>query len=245
MMGKRVLYLALALALVTGAVACSETPVPQDEPENQEPEEVVLSPEDAFDIAVKWLREEYRTIVPEEGTAWTSEEMPVIGPGGDPLVGAAKMHIYSDEWDAMVYWAVVAPQYLEYVIVLKNPLKGWRWTGSVTGIEGEVIEEEPLAEVSMRSSEVLAGTFVTNSPTFLFDGIPDTLELTDKAQARCPYCWVFTFEFDSAAAGYGDRTGQELAQVITHHVAVVTAETGDVTSAILDGKWNMLQQKML
>jgi len=245
MMMKRFLLLAGALVLVVVPAACAETPAPQEEKGGQEPEGIVLGPEDAFDIAIRRLQEEYRTIVPEEGTAWTSEHMQVTGPDGAPMVGASRMRIYSDDWEGMVYWAEVAPQYLEYVIVLKSPLRGWRWTGSVTGIEGEVVEEEPLAEVSIQSSEVLAGTFVMNSPTFVFDGIPDTLELTDTATSRCPYCWVFTFEFDSAQAGYGDRTGQTLAQVVTHHIAVVEVEVGDVTSAILDEKWNMVQQNML
>jgi len=242
---KHVLLLSMAFALVAIPVGCAETPAPQEESGGQEPERIVLGPEDAFDIAIGWLHDEYPDIAPEAGTPWTSEEMPVIGPGGQPLVGASRMRIYSDDWEGMVHWAVVAPQYLQYVIVLKSPTLGWRWTGSVTGLEGEITVEEPMSQVSAESSQMVAGTFVMNSPTFVFDGIPDTLELTDMAAARCPYCWVFTFEFDSAQAGYGDRTGQELAQVITHHTAVVTVEAGDISSAILDGQWNMLQQQTL
>ncbi len=69
--------------------------------------------------------------------------------------------------------------------------------------------------------------------------------MTDTQTAGCPSCWEFTFEFDSRHAGYGDRTGQVLAQVITPHRAVVTVEEGEVTSAVMDGKWDMLRQEMI
>jgi hypothetical protein len=244
-MRKHALLVTVVIALLVVPVGCAETSVPQEESGTQEPEGIVLGPEDAFDIAVGWLQEQYPDSAPEAGTPWSSEEVPVVGPSGEPLVGAAKMRIYSDEWEGMVHWAVVAPQYLQYVIVLKSPTLGWRCMVSVTGLGGEITVEEPLSQVSIESSEMLAGTFVMNSPTFIFDGIPDTLELTDTAQGRCPYCWEFTFEFNSAHTGYGDRTDQMVGEAITPHVAVITVESGDVTSAILDGAWDMLKQQML
>ena len=88
----------------------------------------------------------------------------------------------------------------------------------------------------------IAEEAVKNSPTFLHDGIEETLELTLTDVARCPYCWVFTYEFDSRAAGYGDRTGQMLAQVITPHKAVISVQKYEITSAIMDNKWDMLTQ---
>jgi len=38
------------------------------------------------------------------------------------------------------------------------------------------------------------------------------------------------FEFDSAHAGYGGRTGQVVAEVITHHRASITVEQMKVVS---------------
>jgi hypothetical protein len=57
--------------------------------------------------------------------------------------------------------------------------------------------------------------------------------------------WTFVIRFESRHAGYGDRTGQMLAQVITTHEAVVTVERGAIESAIMDEKWDMINQKML
>lgn len=100
--------------------------------------------------------------------------------------------------------------------------------------------------VSLEESQKIAENFVKNEATFVFDGIPETLKLTaTTAVANTPYRWQFTFQFDSRQAGYGDRTGQMLAQVITPHRAVVTVERGKVTGAVMDEKWDMLKQKEL
>ena len=70
------------------------------------------------------------------------------------------------------------------------------------------------------------------------------LELVETLQARCPGCWVFIYTFDSRHAGYGDRSDQMLAQVITPHKASVGVEQGKVGRAILDGEWDMIAQEM-
>jgi len=79
--------------------------------------------------------------------------------------------------------------------------------------------------------------------TFRYDGISETLKLTSTTSVADG--WKFVLEFDSQHAGYGNRTGQILAQVITHHVAVVTVQAGRVTSAIMDDKWDMVKGQEL
>ena len=96
---------------------------------------------------------------------------------------------------------------------------------------------------SQEESQEIAEEFLRNSPTFVFDGMEETLELVDTLTARCPSCWAFIFEFDSRHAGYGDRTGQTLAQVITPHRAVIGVEQGKLNSAVMDEKWDMLEQQ--
>ncbi|MBN1160593.1 MAG: hypothetical protein JXA17_01400 [Dehalococcoidales bacterium] len=97
--------------------------------------------------------------------------------------------------------------------------------------------------VSQDESRNIAEAFVKADATYIFDGMPETLELTGTTQTDNG--WQFTYEFDSRHAGYGDRTGQILAQVITHHVAVVAVESGKVTSAIMGGVWDMKNNEML
>lgn len=110
--------------------------------------------------------------------------------------------------------------------------------------QGEA-QQQGISEVSEEESQEIAEEFVEDSPTFVFDGIEDSLLLTDTLALQSPYCWQFVFEFDSSHVGYGDRTGLTLAEVITPHQAVVTVEQGEVTDAVLDGEWDMLSQETL
>ena len=94
-------------------------------------------------------------------------------------------------------------------------------------------------------SRKLAGGFVRDSPTFIFDGIEETLELAETLYPDSENAWQFVYRFDSRHGGYGDRTGQMLMQVITPHEAVITVEQGEVTSAVMDEKWDMINQRMI
>ncbi len=91
----------------------------------------------------------------------------------------------------------------------------------------------------------VAEDFISHSPTFRFDGMAETLEMTGAEWDGDQQCWEFTFEFDSRHAGYGDRTGMMMAQVITHHRAAITVKQTRVTRAVLDGRWDMLRQREL
>lgn len=89
-----------------------------------------------------------------------------------------------------------------------------------------------------------ATTFVRESPTYQFDGSNLTL-VEEQILESDPIQYVFTFTFLSASAGYGDRSDQIVAQVLTDHVAHVIIVEGQIVSAILDGQWDMLTQRML
>lgn len=101
---------------------------------------------------------------------------------------------------------------------------------------------------SAKDSFKTAGEFVINSPTYVFDGFNLILKETSPivcVTEPCSNSWVFTFSFVSSHAGYGDRTDQAVAQSLTDHVAIVTVEEGQITSAVLDEKWDMADQKLL
>ena len=94
-------------------------------------------------------------------------------------------------------------------------------------------------------SRKLAEEFVLNSPTFKFDGNRVSLELAETLYPDIENSRQFVFRFESAHAGYGDRTGQMLAEVITPHEAIISVEQGEVKSAVMDEKWDMVKQQML
>lgn len=108
---------------------------------------------------------------------------------------------------------------------------------------GETGHGTGVRVVTKQESQDIAKDFVRNEATFVFDGMEDTLKLVETSNSQATHSWQFTFQFDSSHAGYGDRTGQVLAQVITPHEAVVTVVQGEVTKAIMDGKWDMLKQE--
>ncbi|MFW6150969.1 MAG: plastocyanin/azurin family copper-binding protein [Chloroflexota bacterium] len=108
--------------------------------------------------------------------------------------------------------------------------------------EVTVTVEAPYTEAESRQ---MAEDFVRDSATFQFDGIEDSLELVETLYPDMEYAWQFVFQFDSRHAGYGDREGQMLAQVITPHEAVIAVERGEVINAVMDEKWHMMEQQML
>ena len=101
------------------------------------------------------------------------------------------------------------------------------------------------AELTEEAARQKAEEFVKHSPTFIFDGIEDSLELVETLYPDIENAWQFVYHFQSRHAGYGDKTGQMLAQMITPHEAIVTVENGVVKSAVMDEKWDMIAQQML
>ena len=112
--------------------------------------------------------------------------------------------------------------------------------------EVPVSEPSPSMEASNEASQRIAEGFLRSSPTFFFDGIEKSVRLVDTiAPQSMPDYRIFFFEFESRQAGYGDRTGQVLAQVITTHKVAITVDRGEITLALMDRTWNMLTQEKI
>lgn len=103
---------------------------------------------------------------------------------------------------------------------------------------------EPMPPNEKESGQI-ARNYVLNDATFKFDGIADSLKLIATNSLDTPYSWEFLYQFTSAHSGYGDRTGQILLQVLTDHRAKIRVVKGKVTAAIIDDRWDMMQQAML
>jgi len=234
-----VLLATLLLALALAAPGCAA-----NEEGGQSPEGI-LSPEQAFELVLDKLREAYPDKAPGAGVTWKSEEVVVTGHGGEPVVGASRMRIYSDDWDSLVSWALVSPEYMVYNVTLRSPTRGWYWEGYVDANGGAIEIEVALQKMSEQMAGVVAWDYMEASPTWMFDGIEGTLEQVEARKDESPYSWTFVFEFESAHAGYGNRAGQVLAQVVTPHQAVISVGAMEVTSAVMDEKWNMMTQSTL
>ena len=115
----------------------------------------------------------------------------------------------------------------------------------IDGVWDELRDTAPVHDdTTMDEAEELAIEFIESSPTFSFDGVPGSIEIIDVVAAESyPVQYFITVAFECSHAGYGDRTGQVLAQVITRHVMRINISDGQVLSAVIDGKWDELNQR--
>lgn len=105
----------------------------------------------------------------------------------------------------------------------------------------------PEQNLSLEDQKQLAENWIENeSSTFLFDGFDleyiQSLEVTDE---DCVNCRDFVFDFNSRSAGYGDRSDQITAQVITPHEMVIRISQDEIISAVTDGLFSELDNKMI
>ena len=98
---------------------------------------------------------------------------------------------------------------------------------------------------SLEESQEIARDYLIDSPTFKFDGMEEGVKLIDFEDLDEANSWAFDYEFECINAGYGDRSGQSAAGVVTPHAARITVAGGEVTSAIIDQKWDMMEQKTI
>ena len=229
-------------ALLTGACTSQPGPTPTTDLEpspTPTPGIEVTDAAEARDVALTYLRKHDAQNAPSADIVWQEED--VTPPG---WVGGVFKEFTSDEWTIKVSYAVLPPESTVYQITVSSIKLGWRWKGSVKA-DGSLTEVSAFRQMSQEESQRIAEEFLRNSPTFAFDGIEDTLRLTDTLRPRCPYCWVFIYEFDSRHPGYADRTGEILAQVITPHRAVIAVEQLEITFAVMDDKWDMLRREII
>jgi hypothetical protein len=107
-------------------------------------------------------------------------------------------------------------------------------------MDGETL---PTGDTTSEEAESIALSFLRNSPTFRFDGIEDSIHISEAfAMESYPVQYVFIVAFDCGHPGYGDRAGQVLAQVITSHEIRIVVSAGEVRSAVIDGEWDELNQ---
>lgn len=99
--------------------------------------------------------------------------------------------------------------------------------------------------ISQDESQEIARQYVINDPTFQFDGIMETIALVNTTTLKCPYCWEFVYQFDCRQAGYGNRAGLMVAQVITPHTASIVVRESKVTSAVMDSNRDMMGQRVI
>ncbi len=97
-------------------------------------------------------------------------------------------------------------------------------------------------EISIEDAKAIAEQWIKESPTYGYDGF----DLSFVGQERLgPGRYGFTYSFKSRNAGYGNRSGQIVAQVITPHTIRVRVDDLRIVSAVVDGRWDDLDQQLI
>ncbi|MFC1910607.1 META domain-containing protein [Chloroflexota bacterium] len=231
---KLILTIIPILLMVIIAGACAE-PIPSPTPLPSEL--AVKEAAGARDAAISYLQNNAGEDAPPLGQQWTEDN---ITPQG--LLGGTTIVYQSDEWTVKVAYPIVLPENAVYSVTVISLGLGWHWSGQVNA-DGTITETGAFKKATEEESREIAEDFVKNSSTFAFDGIAETFKLINSMEVQDPYNWVFVFGFDSRQAGYGDRTGQMLAQVITPHEAAVTVQLLELKSAVMDDTWDMITQQ--
>lgn len=124
--------------------------------------------------------------------------------------------------------ACIKPEHSE-----KLAMRGWIKSNS---LPVDVDAKEHALEVAKK--------FILNSPTFVYDGMKETLNLQlVSIMKSLPEQYVIEAKYSSRHGGYGDRTDQILTQVITPHTVEIIVAEGFVISAVTDGKWDELNHQ--
>lgn len=91
-----------------------------------------------------------------------------------------------------------------------------------------------------------ARRFILESSTFKHDGISDTLKIKYVSVMESqPVQYNVEASYTSTHSGYGDRTDQMVAQVLTDHNVELIITKGTVVSAINDRTWDEIRHQYI
>lgn len=158
----------------------------------------------------------------------------IYGPEeGEPIVtdvGVVEISLIQDGLNKTVR---VSPYYEAYM-----PLELRQIDQALADLRAYAMSTEP------EDARAIAGEWIINAPTYDYDG--SNLTLADHVVlASFPEQHEISYEFVSSHAGYGNRSGEGLARVATPHTLIVRVAGREVTSAIMDGTWDEMYQRML
>lgn len=84
--------------------------------------------------------------------------------------------------------------------------------------------------------------FIMTSPTFSYDGIPDSLEIKITSADASNSGFLLEGKFKTLHNGYGNRENSDLPEDITLHTILVSVVDEKIISAVIDNQWDELNQ---
>ncbi|MBU7018544.1 MAG: hypothetical protein HXS44_13620 [Theionarchaea archaeon] len=94
-------------------------------------------------------------------------------------------------------------------------------------------------------AQQVAADYIKRAPTYTFDGIAGTFQVSQVEPLDCKGCFEVTIKFTSGYPGFGARSAYFLVRRLTPHTAKVRVEKGQVTQAIIDDIWDEMKQQSI
>lgn len=191
--------------------------------ESPEEETIVISHEEARDIAVAYLVEKFSLETPTE---WYSQDQLPEG-----LLGATEFLYTADAWVVRIKAPVVAPEYLVYSIEIDNIAVGLRWEGTVD--VGGALEENlltgPMEVLSLGDARDAAIAYIIAEYGWEQAGewVEQSMTPIENAGVRHTFTsgpWVLTVDYYAAAPivpGY---------HVVADHMSLVARWEGRISA---------------
>lgn len=136
-----------------------------------------------------------------------------------------------------------------YLIVQEGEVVSALIDGEWDELNQEYVSRNHVMEYDVEEKDSItdkALEFIAASPTFSWDGIEETVIVEDVVLLDTyPVQYRVTLSFNSSHAGYGNRTGTDIAAVITPHTAIILLEKGEVVTALLDDTWDIISQRTI
>lgn len=185
---------------------------------------VVISHEEARDIAVAYLVEKFSLEAPTE---WYSQDQLPEG-----LLGASDFLYTADAWVVRIKAPVVAPEFLVYSIEIDNIAVGLRWEGTVDA--GGSLEENlltgPMEVLSPGDARDAAAAYIIAEYGWEQAGewVEQSMTPIENAGVRHTFTsgpWVLTVDYYAAAPivpGY---------HVVADHMTMVARWEGRISAA--------------
>lgn len=94
-------------------------------------------------------------------------------------------------------------------------------------------------------AQQVAVDYIKSAPTYTFDGIAKTFQVSQVEPLDCKGCFEVTIKFTSGYPGFGARSAYFLVKRLTPHTVKVRVEKAQVTRAIIDGIWDEIKQESI
>ena len=108
--------------------------------------------------------------------------------------------------------------------------------------EGTQYYPDGLTENDSKKIIDLTKQFILTSPTFSYDGISDTLEIKIISVDSSNSKFLLEGKFKTLHIGYGNRENLDISEDITLHTIEVFIVNEKIISAVIDNKWDELNQ---